>query len=83
MFEGVVYKDRNNPKSPDIVFAKGTFEKTIWPNSLVEYVGGKYTPWKNGMMPPGEHGIYLTVNIDGKEVTQKLVTNITFTEVLH
>jgi len=35
MFEGVVYKDRNNPKTPDIIFAKSKFSKTIWPNNLV------------------------------------------------
>ena len=81
MFEGVVYKDRNSPKSPDIVFGNGTFAKTIWPNNLVEFSSGKYGGWRNESMPSGENGIYLTVNIDGKEITQKLITNISVTRV--
>ena len=81
MFEGVVYKDRNSPKSPDIVFGNDTFAKTIWPNNLVEFSSGKYGGWRNESMPSGENGIYLTVNIDGKEITQKLITNISVTRV--
>jgi len=81
MFEGVVYKDRNNPKSPDIVFGNGTLSKTIWPNNLVEFSSGKYGGWRNEDMPSGENGIYLTVNVDGKEISQKLVTNISVTRI--
>lgn len=81
MFEGVVYRDRNNPKAPDIVFGNGTFSKTIWPNNLVEYTSGKYGGWSNEDMPSGENGVYLTVNIDGKEISQKLVTSISVTRI--
>jgi hypothetical protein len=81
MFEGVVYKDRSNPKSPDVVFGNGTFSKSIWPNNLVEFSSGKYGGWRNENMPSGENGIYLTVNIDGKEITQKLITNISVTRI--
>lgn len=38
IFEGVVYKDRNNQKAPDIVFANGSMTKTIWPNNLGIFV---------------------------------------------
>jgi hypothetical protein len=76
MFEGVLYKDRNNQKTPDIVFGNSTFSKKLWPNNLVEYSTGKYGGWRNESMPSGENGIYLTVNIDGKEISQKLITNI-------
>lgn len=81
MFAGVVYKDRNQPKAPDIVFAKGLFQKTIWPNNLVDFTSGRYGGWMHGLMPAGENGVYLTVSVDGKEFTGKLVTNITITRV--
>jgi hypothetical protein len=35
MFEGVIYKDRNNLKLPTIIFAGPKFEKIIWPNNLI------------------------------------------------
>jgi hypothetical protein len=76
MFEGVVYKDRNNQKPPDVVFAKGTFTKTIWPNNLVSFSAGSayvYGGWLNEAMPAGENGAYLSLSIDGKEVSERLV----------
>jgi hypothetical protein len=72
MFEGVVYRERNNPKQPDVVFAGGNLVKTIWPNALVEYESGKYGGWRNRKMWEGEHGVYLTLSIDGKEVNERL-----------
>lgn len=72
MFEGVVYRERNSPKQPDVVFAGGNLVKTIWPNALVEFESGKYGGWRNRNMWEGEHGIYLTLSIDGKEVNERL-----------
>lgn len=37
MFEDVVYRDRNNPKPPDIIFAGGRFSKQILPSNLVYF----------------------------------------------
>lgn len=79
MFEGIVYKDRNQPKSPDIVFGKSTLGKSIMPNNLVGFTSGRYGGWRHDPMPAGENGVYLTVNVDGQEFTAKLVTNITIT----
>jgi len=76
MFEGVIYKDRNNPKPPDIVFAKGTFCKTILPSNLVRFSSGKYGGWTNENMPTGENGIYLTVRVEGKEINEKIIINV-------
>jgi hypothetical protein len=81
MFEGIVYRDRNSPKSPDVVFGKGSFTKIIWPNTLVEFHSGRYGGWHHESMPNGENGVYLTVNIDGKEMSEKLVTNISSSPV--
>jgi hypothetical protein len=76
MFEGVVYKDRNNPKPPDIVFGKSRFAKSIWPNNLVHFSSGRYGGWENSPMPPGENGIYLSVIVDGKEINERLTMRL-------
>lgn len=76
MFEGVVYKDRNNQKPPDIVFGNSAISKSIWPNNLVSYSSGRYGGWDNNLMPPGLNGIYLYVTVDDKIIWQKLMTNI-------
>lgn len=77
MFEGIVYRDRNNQKSADVIFAKGTLTKTIWPNNLVSFSAGRYGGWDHGSMPRGENGAYLTVVLDGKELHEKLVVALT------
>lgn len=69
MFEGVVYKDRNNPKQSDIVFPGVEFRKTIFPNSLVNFSLGN---WRHPLMKEGEHGVYIVLLIDGKESSEKL-----------
>lgn len=51
MFEGVVYKDRNNPKTPDVIFGNSSLIKAIWPNNLVNFRSGKYGGWVNESMP--------------------------------
>ena len=73
MFEGVVYKDRNNPKSPDMIFANGTFSKTIWPNNLVSFSGSS---WYHEEMSIGDDGVYLVVKVADKEIKEKLIVNI-------
>ena len=69
MFEGVVYKDRNNPKQSDIVFPGVEFNKTIYPNSLVQFSFGN---WRHPLMNEGEHGAVVTLTIDGKDVGERL-----------
>lgn len=72
MFEGVVYKERNNPKMPDIIFGNTTLTKRIWPNNLVRFSAGRYGGWVHETMAEGENGIYLSIIIDGKEINEKL-----------
>lgn len=72
MFEGVVYKDRNMAKPPDIVFSNGTLTKAIWPNKLVYFAHG----WDHHRMPSGDNGVYLSVFVDGKEVNERLVVRL-------
>ncbi|MDC7692465.1 hypothetical protein [Vogesella indigofera] len=75
MFEGTVYKDRNNSKDPDVVFANSTFSKNIFPNSLVSY-NTTLNRWLQAPMYNGEYGAYLRLKIDGKEQSPKLTTKI-------
>lgn len=75
MFEGVVYIDRNKSKPADIIFAGSGFSKVVYPNNLVGYTSGtKYlNGWRHNYMPSGQNGIYLTMMVNGQEVNQKLV----------
>lgn len=82
MFEGIVYLQRNNPKQPDVVFPNASLSKEIMPNNLVEYRNGEYGGaggWENNPMEPGENGIYLSVDVDGKEVGEKMTISISAT----
>lgn len=77
MFEGVVYKDRNNPKQPDIIFSGSELRKTIWPNALVSFDRG----WDHDVIPPGQNGVYLTVKFKDKEVKEKILLDMSIVPV--
>lgn len=78
MFEGIVYKDRNNPKPADIIFANEEFVKVIWPTNLVYFDTRKYGGgWKHANFPIGENGIYLTIKANNRELHEKLTVSIT------
>lgn len=70
MFEGIVFKDRNQAKSPDIVFANSSFNKTIFPNNFVEF--DQYG-WRHVGTGIGEKGVYLTI-INGNETIKHKAT---------
>jgi hypothetical protein len=75
MFEGVVFKDRNRPKPPDIVFAGSQFSKTIYPNVYVTYE--RNLGWYNKTInKPGEVGAYVTIRAKDKELHEKLIVRI-------
>lgn len=73
MFEGVVYKDRNSPKQPNIIFAGTEFRKTIWPNNLVDFLYGR---WRNYSFPSGQNGVYLIIKVKDKEVKEKILLDM-------
>jgi hypothetical protein len=73
MYDGIIYADRNKPKQSDVIFAGGSFTKTIWPNKLVFIFSDK---WDHLKMPAGENGIYLTIAVDGKNINEKLTTKL-------
>ncbi len=75
MFKGILFRDRNNQKSSDIVFANSTFKKTIYPNNLVSFISSHST-WYHEWLKEGRHGIYLNVKVKGKEVKRKIYVEI-------
>lgn len=75
MFEGIVYSNRHAVKPPDIVFAKSSFTKTIYPINLVSYRPGKYGGWEHGNIGYSQTGIYLTIKVGGVEVSEKIILN--------
>lgn len=76
MFDGVVYKERNNPRPNDIVFGNTTFNRLILPNNLVEFLGASSIGWFHNIIQPGENGIYITLKVDEKEVAETVLVNI-------
>jgi hypothetical protein len=74
MYEGIVYSKRTENKPPDVIFPGITLKKKILPNSNVEYLSSIHM-WFNKPII-GDAGVYLVINIDGKEVKEKLLMNI-------
>ena len=75
MFEGVVYRDRNNPKPPDIIFSGSRFSKQILPSNLVYFSRGSSGGWRHKFMGTGACGISLSIKVDGREVREKMLIN--------
>ena len=75
MFEGVVYKDRNNPKPPDIIFSGSRFSKQLLPSNLVYFSRGSSGYWDHKFMGTGECGVSLSIKVAGQEVREKMLIN--------
>jgi len=73
MFAGVLYKDRNNPKQPDVIFSGSEFRKTIYPNDLVDFL---YRQWRHYAMPEGDNGVYLSLKIKENVVREKITVRM-------
>ncbi|NTU73939.1 hypothetical protein HGB07_07335 [Candidatus Roizmanbacteria bacterium] len=76
MFEGVRYIERDASKPSDLVLSGGTLTKDIYPNILVHYESGQYGGWRHGVMREGVYGVYLTTEVDGKPINEKLMITI-------
>lgn len=77
MFEGIVYKYRDNQKASDIVFSKNQFSKVIYPNNYVTFsTTGTYSDWQHNGFGVGEFGIYLTLKVNDKEIKEKAFVKV-------
>ena len=72
-FEGIPYGEKKKTVSPDIV-AGVIFTKEIYPAKLITLseLAGAYV---HEEMKPGENGVYLTVLVEGKPITETLTLN--------
>jgi len=76
MYEGIIYSERNNQRTPDFVLAESSFQKKIWPNILVTRPVSSYIGWGHEAMTFGEHGVFLTMTIDGQEIHEKMAVKL-------
>jgi hypothetical protein len=72
VFEGIILKDRNLRKPSEIVVAHGVLSKRITPEILAYTDQG----WTYRNMGPGDHGILLSVKVDGREINEMLNLNL-------
>jgi len=79
MYAGIVYRDRNQPKPPEIVFPGATITKAIYPNENVFWSSFSHT-WQHGELT-GETGAYLALKVDGKPVREKLLVKVVNTKL--
>lgn len=72
-FEGIPYGDKKNPVPSDII-AGVIFTKEIYPASLItlSQLAGAYV---HEDLKPGENGVHLTVNVEGKPISETLTLN--------
>ncbi len=75
-FEGIVIRDRNLPRPPDVIFASGSYKKTVVPNASMHFGGLLLASWEIKPMPVGEGGLYLVIDVDGKEVPLRMTTQV-------
>ena len=75
-YEGIVIRDRNMLRAPEVIFASGTYNKKVAPNLSMELNLFPLAHWSIKPMPVGEAGVYLVVDVGGKEVSMKMTTQI-------
>ena len=76
-FEGIILRGKKERKPTEILVAYGVLSTKIIPESLMSGSDGL----RGGDMGPGEHGIQLTVKVEGREVSEKLVINLLKMEI--
>lgn len=73
--KGFVRGEKDKPMPPDTVPADSVFSKEIFPTNLIYYSdlfkSEVYEPMK-----PGDNGVYLTVRVEGKEITETLLLHL-------
>lgn len=78
-YTGIVIRDRNNIRPPDLIMPNTTYSKTVTPSVSLELKSFPIA-WQINPMPSGTNGIYLSVLSEGKEITETLVTEVSIVE---
>ena len=73
-FKGIAYADRKKSKPLDLITG-ALFLKEIYPNNLLYFSSQYAKAWVHEAMKAGENGVYLTVRVKGKAITETLQLN--------
>jgi hypothetical protein len=76
MYSGIQYLLRNTHRQNDIIFPNGSYTQILYPSNLVEFSSYASSGWIHNQLQLGNHGIYLTLIINDKEVEYKLNTEL-------
>jgi hypothetical protein len=77
VFEGVDCSKRDEYKPPTIIFPGITFKKNILPKVKVgNEIWSRLGCYLDHQVMDGDVGVYLVVNIDGKEIKEKMLMNV-------
>lgn len=75
-YEGIVIRDRNMMRAPEVIFGSGAYNKKIAPNISMDLSLFPLAHWVIKPMPVGEAGVYLVLDVAGKEVSLKMTTQL-------
>lgn len=67
-FNGIIVAQRNNPRPPDIILPKSSFQKSLVPNKHLELALFPLAHWKTKDFEGNSHGVYVTLKSGAKEV---------------
>jgi hypothetical protein len=76
-FDGIVVAQRNNPRSPDIILPKSSFQKKLVPNKHLELALFPLAHWKVKEFEGDSHGVYVTLKSGAKEETLNVSVSLT------
>jgi len=74
LFEGTDFKNTDSYKPPELLIPSYAMTKVIVPNRLLFFNKN----WCYSFMKPGENGIYLSVDVDGVKITEKITVDISY-----
>jgi hypothetical protein len=75
-FDGIVIAQRNNPRSPDIILPKSSFQRNLIPNKHFELKMFPLAHWNIKYLEGDSHGVYLTLKSGSKEETVNVSVNL-------
>lgn len=75
-FNGIIVAQRNNPRSPDIILPKSSFQRTLVPNNSLELSLFPLAHWTTKTFKGDSHGVYLTLKSGAKEAIVNVSVNL-------
>ena len=75
-FDGIIIAQRNNPRSPDIILPKSSFQRKLVPNNSFNLSLFPLAHWEIKKFEGNSHGVYLTLKSGGKEENINISVNL-------